>query len=211
VSFLFWLPALIIALAVHEYSHARVADELGDPTPRAAGRLTLNPLAHIDPIGTIALLLFHFGWGKPVPIDPYNLRNPRRDQALIALAGPLSNFLVAIAFSLAYFLSGKFLPLSSEPILYVIFSTIVVMNLGLGLFNLIPVGPLDGTKIVGGLLSSQAAAEWEETTSRFGIIILLLLFLPLPGSGGRSLLDLTFSPILRFLFGLLFPASPGVV
>src|SRR3990167_10568404 len=94
-DFVFFIPALLIALTVHEFSHALVADKLGDPTPRLMKRLSLNPLNHLDPIGTLMLLFFHFGWGKPVPFDPFNLRHPRRDAALISLAGPVSNLILA--------------------------------------------------------------------------------------------------------------------
>ena len=99
---LLWIISLLIALSVHEYAHARAADELGDPTPRMNGRLTLNPIAHLDPFGTLALIFFGFGWGKPVLIDPYNLKDPRKDQALISLAGPGSNFILAVVVSLIY-------------------------------------------------------------------------------------------------------------
>src|SRR3990167_10883511 len=95
-----WLAALIIAVTIHEFAHAFAADRLGDPTPKLMGRLTLNPLAHLDVLGTLMLLIARFGWGKPVQIDPFNLQNPRRDSALIALAGPLSNLLLAVVLSL---------------------------------------------------------------------------------------------------------------
>ncbi|KKS87212.1 MAG: Peptidase M50 [Candidatus Gottesmanbacteria bacterium GW2011_GWB1_43_11] len=101
VSFLFYVAALIVAITIHEFSHAWSADHLGDPTPRLQGRLTLNPLAHLDPLGTILLFLVHFGWGKPVQFDPFNLRNPRRDAALISLAGPAANLLLATVCSIA--------------------------------------------------------------------------------------------------------------
>ncbi len=91
--------SLLIAVTIHEFSHAFVADRLGDPTARSYGRLTLNPLAHLDPLGTIMLFIAHFGWGKPVPIDPYNFKYPRRDEILVSFAGPLSNFILALVFS----------------------------------------------------------------------------------------------------------------
>ncbi|MEK7065464.1 MAG: site-2 protease family protein, partial [Patescibacteria group bacterium] len=90
LGFLFWLIALVVAITIHEFSHAYAADRLGDPTPRLQGRLTLNPLAHLDPLGTLMLLIARFGWGKPVVFDPFNLRHPRRDAAIISFAGPLS-------------------------------------------------------------------------------------------------------------------------
>src|SRR3989339_337614 len=99
--FLVFALGLVLAISIHEYAHAAAADRLGDPTPRAMGRLTLNPLAHLDPVGTLVILVTGaFGWGKPSPYDPYNLRNPQRDTALIALAGPVSNLLLALGLSL---------------------------------------------------------------------------------------------------------------
>src|SRR3990167_9790844 len=95
LSFLASLLAIVIAISIHEFSHALAADRLGDPTPRLQGRLTLNPLAHLDPLGTLMLLIVRFGWGKPVVFDPFNLRHPRRDAAIISLAGPVSNLILA--------------------------------------------------------------------------------------------------------------------
>src|SRR3990172_6432841 len=100
ITFIFSLVALVVAISIHEFAHAAAADRLGDPTPRLQGRLTLNPLAHLDPIGTLMLLLIRVGWGKPVQFDPYNLKNPRRDAALISLAGPASNLILAIVLAL---------------------------------------------------------------------------------------------------------------
>src|SRR3990167_2370413 len=104
---LYFLFGLIIAITIQEFAHAFLADRLGDPTPRAQGRLTLNPLAHLDPVGTLMLLIFRFGWGKPVIFDPYNLAHPRRDAGLISLAGPVSNIILAIGLSLIL----RFIPL----------------------------------------------------------------------------------------------------
>lgn len=209
LSFVIIAVALIIALSVHEYAHARVADELGDPTPRLNGRLTLNPLAHFDPLGTLALIFFRFGWGKPVPIDPYNLRNPKRDQALISVAGPASNFVVAVLFALIYrVLPGLVSGITLQLFLAQLIQTIVVLNLGLGLFNLLPVGPLDGLKILLGILPTEIGVEIEDSMQKYGLIILLLiLFLPIPGTGS-SFVGLILGPALmtisNFLLGGIF-------
>jgi len=201
---------LVIALSVHEYAHARVADELGDPTPRLAGRLTLNPLAHLDPIGTIALLIFRFGWGKPVPIDPYNFRNPRKDQALVALAGPASNFVTALIFAGIFHLFSLSVPELVGPLFFSLIISIVIMNLGLGIFNLLPFGPLDGAKILLGLLPHGIAAEWEAALNQYSLILILLLFLPI--AGGRSILSLTLGTAINFFISLLFPSlGPGAL
>ncbi len=197
----FWLIALIIALSVHEYAHARLADELGDPTPRLAGRLTLNPLAHFDWLGTLALLLFHFGWGKPVPIDPFNLRHPRRDEALIASAGPLANFLLAVILALLFRLLslwGNILPSFLFQPLTFLLATTVILNLGLGVFNLLPIPPLDGSKIFLGLLPKDLAFSLASELNRYGLV-LLLIFLFLPFGQGTTLADLFFGPLLTFL------------
>jgi Zn-dependent protease len=207
--FIFWIVALVIALSVHEYAHARVADELGDPTPRLNGRLTLNPLSHLDPIGTLMLLIFRFGWGKPVPIDPYNLRNPKKDQALIALAGPLSNFIVAIAFSLFFHLLSLFIPVFNSTLIFSFAVTVVIMNLGLGIFNLLPFGPLDGAKIFIGFLPADKAEDWEQAMNQYSLIIFLLMLLPI--INGSSILSLTLGTLVNFFLKLLFPSFGGLI
>lgn len=140
------IPALLVAVTVHELAHALVAERLGDPTARRLGRITLNPLPHIDPLGALAFVLAGFGWAKPVPVNAQNLRHPVRDMAWVAAAGPLSNFLAAfVALVAVRLLSrvGGALPFVIEPLAAVIF-WIYVFNLALGIFNLIPLPPLDG-------------------------------------------------------------------
>lgn len=196
--FFLYILALLIAVAVHEFSHAKMADYLGDPTPRLQGRVSLNPLVHIDPIGIVFLLFFGFGWGKPVMFDPFNLRNPRRDAALISFAGPFSNFVLAIFLSLILrmFISSPF-SVFLVPIIY--------LNVILGVFNFLPVHPLDGFKMVGGLLSAERAHEWYQL-ERFGLIFLLLLILPI---GGSSMLTSILFPIVKTILALLVPAGIG--
>jgi Zn-dependent protease len=206
VSFVLYLVALVVALTVHEFSHALMANYLGDPTPRLSGRLTLNPLAHFDIFGTLFLLFFGFGWGKPVPFDPFNLKKPRQDAALISLAGPLSNFIIAIAGSILIRLFILFkLPVLSTIGLLILYP-IIILNVSLGFFNLLPINPLDGFKIVGGLLSEEKAHEWYQL-ERYGMIFLLLLILPLGRSG--SLLDTIFRPAVGFILNFLLPSSLG--
>jgi len=184
---------VLIAITIHEFAHAWMADRLGDPTARLAGRLTLNPLAHLDPLGTLALFLFRVGWGKPVPIDQYNLRNPKRDSALIALSGPVSNIILAIIISVLYRFI-RFLPLT---IIY----PFLAINLSLAFFNLLPIQPLDGSKIIVGFLPLEKAQETEDFLSRYSLIILLFLFLPI--FGGKSLIDLILYPLVEFSLGIL--------
>lgn len=199
LSFIAIIPALLVAITVHEFAHAAMADRLGDPTPRLMGRLTLNPLAHLDPIGTLMLFIFRFGWGKPVPIDIFNLRSPRRDSALISLAGPASNLILAILLSLLlrlFSINNQQLAISN-----LFFSPLIFLNVALAVFNLLPIHPLDGFKIVLGFLPPEQADQWEELRS-FGPLILFLLIFPL---FGQSLISTILGPIINFLLQILIP------
>lgn len=200
-SFLIWVAALMAAITIHEFSHAYVADRLGDPTPKLAGRLTLNPLAHLDPLGTLMLILVRFGWGKPVPIDPFNLQNPRRDSALISLAGPGSNLILALILSLLLRLPVfSFIGLLGYLVIGLL-KPVIILCVILAVFNLLPIHPLDGFKIVAGFLRDDLAQEWEELA---GLGPFFLLFLILPFFGG-SLIGNIISPIISFILSLLLP------
>lgn len=203
--FLIYVIAILAAITVHEFAHAWTANRLGDPTARLAGRITLNPLAHLDPLGTLALLIFRFGWGKPVPFDPYNLKNPRRDSALISFAGPAANFILAIFLSLVIRLGHLFLGPSAY-LLEIILTPFVFLALTLAVFNLLPFHPLDGGKVIVGLLPEKLAYQWDEILQRFGFYLVLFLILPL--FGGYSLVTLVISPIIRALLSLLLPGAP---
>lgn len=193
--FFVWLISLVIAVTIHEFAHAWAADKLGDPTARLAGRLSLNPLTHLDPLGTLMLLITRFGWGKPVPIDPFNLKDPKRDNALISLAGPLSNLILAGFLSLI-------LKLQPSAILLLLLVPIITMNVALAIFNLLPVPPLDGSKILLGILSNQQAAEWSELLEQYSPILLILLLMPF---NGTSFAGRLISPIINFLLSWLIP------
>ncbi len=187
---------LVLSLTVHEFAHAFVADKLGDPTPRSQGRVTLNPLAHLDPLGTAALLLTRFGWGKPVQFDPSNLENPVRDSALIAIAGPVTNISIAILVALLLRFS-PFLPL-----LFVVAGTqIVIINIVLAIFNLVPVHPLDGSKIILAVLPRHLAYEYEIFMHRYGMFILIALIFP--WYNGTSPVSALISPIITTIASLL--------
>lgn len=188
---------LLFAITIHEFAHSFVADKLGDPTPRIKDRLTLDPRAHLDPLGVIMLLLTNFGWGKPAPVDPYNLKQPVRDMALIAAAGAGSNFLFAATIALIIYLIPA-LPAWVLAGLIQIFAT----NIYLALFNLLPVGPLDGTKIATALLPKKEGLEYEQFMQRNGILLLMLTILPL--INGRSLASILISPAFSFIFNLFF-------
>ena len=197
--FIIYMSSLLVAITIHEFSHAFAADYLGDPTPRLQGRLKLNPLVHIDNIGMLFLLFFGFGWGKPVVFDPYNLKDPRRDAAIISIAGPGSNFILAIILSL---LMKLFIILQLNLLIIIgsfIFIPMIRMNIILGVFNLLPIHPLDGFKIVEGILPEEKAREWSQL-QRYGMIFLLLLIFPI---GGSSMLNSIIQPIVDFVSNLL--------
>ena len=189
---------LVAGISIHEAAHAFVAYRLGDPTAKLAGRLTLNPLAHLDPIGTFALLFLGFGWGKPTPFDPFNLRNIKRDSALISVAGAASNFILALLISIPYLIAFYTHNLSlTLNMVYIYLSPIIFFNIILGVFNLIPISPLDGFKVLAGILPRDWYEEFM-ATERFGIIILLLLIFT--GAIGQILF-----PIVSVIFSTLIP------
>lgn len=156
VQFLFVVPCVLIALTFHEFAHGYMAYKLGDPSAKNFGRLTLNPLKHLDPIGTICMIFFHFGWAKPVPINSRYFKKPRRDMALTAAAGPIMNFILAFFGVLVCRILTKIFvafPAQSDFVYYIqyaaltLFSYFHMLNLSLGVFNLIPIPPLDGSRI----------------------------------------------------------------
>ncbi len=196
---------LIMAIAVHEFAHAFTADHLGDPTPRLAGRLTLNPFAHLDLLGSLFLVFIGFGWGKPVPFDPFNLRNPRRDAALISVAGATSNIIIAIVSALIFQLAAHIPVISLGAFLVNILGVFIYFNILLAVFNLLPIAPLDGFKVVAGLLPSKYYDSWMEL-ERYGIIFLLILIFPFFGT--PPVVSIIF-PIIKFITSLLIPSGIG--
>ncbi len=209
IPLLAWIIAFTIAITIHEAAHAWMADRLGDPTARLMGRLSLNPLVHYDRVGT-SLLLFlvilkslgapviPFGWAKPVQFDPYNLKNPRRDSALISLAGPVSNMLLAIVLSVLLYIVPIFA-------VSVLLTPIIVLNVVLAIFNLVPIHPLDGGKIFIGLLPERDAHEADLFLHRYGFMI--LMFLIIPWSSGQSMLFSVLGPVINFMLSILLPGS----
>jgi Zn-dependent protease len=202
ISFL----CLILAITVHEFCHALVADHLGDPTPRSNGRLTLNPLAHADPIGTLLLPLFSaisgvptIGWAKPVPIDPFNFQHPKRDEIIVSLAGPASNLLLAIIASLVL----RFLPISSWLIFYTLY-IFALINISLSIFNLIPIPPLDGSHVFLNILPEKSRIKWEEAFSQYGFVLLIILVL-LPINNGNTIISSIMTPIIQLISSFLLP------
>lgn len=199
------LPAILAALTFHEYAHGWVADKLGDPTARLSGRLTFNPLAHLDPIGTLALIFSPVGWAKPVPVNFSNLRNPRRDMIWVAAAGPGANLVLAAvsAWSLRLFegaggISESAWLLGLLTPLYLMLYRSVVINVALAIFNLLPLLPLDGGRVTAGLLSPRQAASYGRL-ERYGFPILLILIF----SGA---VDRVIWPPIALVAGLLLGA-----
>lgn len=173
------LPGLILGLTIHEYSHAKASDKFGDPTPERQGRLTLNPLAHLDPIGTVCLLVAGFGWGKPVEINPSYYRNPAKESMLVALAGPVSNMILAFILFLVFGFTTVLGQTVEKAWMSILLSMLLygaLINLSLGVFNLLPFPPLDGSKIFVYFLKGKAR-EFIYTLERYSWIILAILFI----------------------------------
>lgn len=170
------IPALMIGFAFHEFAHGWVADRLGDPTPRSQGRLTLNPIAHLDLFGTLMALLYRFGWAKPVMTNPQYYRgDKRRGQMLVALAGPIMNLITAFVVMFLWFLTMHWIHESAwSNVISLVFQSTVLMNLGLGIFNLLPIPPLDGFAVLGGILPDRFAPQLH-MLEQYGMIILIIL------------------------------------
>lgn len=169
MSIIYLIIALAVCISVHECAHAWMAYQLGDPTAKMAGRVTLNPLKHLSFFGTIMIFIAHFGWSKPVPFNYYNLKNPRRDTALIAIAGPLSNLLTAIAIAVPL----KYI--SFHPFIETGLWTIFNLSIILFLFNLIPLSPLDGSKLIGLFVPASGEMWYRKFLSQGQFYIILLI------------------------------------
>ena len=170
------IPALLIGFAFHEYAHGWVADRLGDPTPRSQGRLTLNPLAHLDVFGTLMAFLYQFGWAKPIMTNPsYFKGNKRRGSMLVSLAGPVANLITAFVAFFLWYLTMHFMHGSEwSSVVALVFKSTVLMNLGLGVFNLLPIPPLDGFGILSGIVPEKFAPKLQ-MIEQYGMIILVIL------------------------------------
>jgi Zn-dependent protease len=198
---------LLVGFPVHEFAHALAAYRLGDSTAKLFGRLTLNPVAHFDPLGGILLAVsfigsgFGFGWAKPTPVNPANLAGGRRGEAMVAAAGPLSNLVLAAAAALPLrFILNTNLATEVPELIILILGLFVYINLVLMIFNLLPIPPLDGSKVLFAFLPPRLAWQWRPILEQYGFILLLLLFFLPPGNsiGGQVL-----GPILNAIFRLL--------
>ena len=199
LSIFLTLPAVIVAITFHEFAHAKAADKLGDTTPRNQGRLTLNPISHIDPFGFILLIFAHIGWGKPVQINPNNFVNSNKSrgycEAMVALAGPVMNFFIAIIACFAYIIIGTVKPeifySNMGNILMIFLQTLIIVDIGLGVFNLIPLPPLDGEKIFRNILPYNAQ-EWltRNYFTLYWVFMILWIF---------GLLEVIVSPVISVI------------
>lgn len=204
---IFSILVFLFSIVIHEVAHGYAAEHLGDPTARDAGRLTLNPVSHIDPIGSVLMPFILvlsgspilFGWAKPVPYNPDNLRNPKMGAAQIAAAGPAANLVLAVAFGLLL----RFLPYSgySDPILNDLFAAVVWVNVLLAVFNLVPIPPLDGSKVLFAFLpNSRGSYLVQRSLEQYGFILLLLFIF----FGFHYIV-----PIINFLFGIIAGQTLG--
>ncbi|MFW6294213.1 MAG: site-2 protease family protein [Halanaerobium sp.] len=208
LELLLLIPVLLFSLSLHEFSHGYVSYRLGDPTPKSRGRLTLNPLAHLDPMGSIVLLITRrFGWAKPVPINPNYYQNPRKGIMLVSLAGPFANFFLAAVFALSarglvYFSSAGLYQMQQAGFgnlvqtIFMFFQLAVTINLALGFFNLLPVPPLDGSKILMGILPPSFDRYIRKLEGPYGMVLLLVL-------AYTGLLWAIIGPLVRTAYGIL--------
>lgn len=197
VGYLYAIPGILFALSIHEFSHGFVANKLGDPTAKSMGRLTLNPVKHIDIFGLIAMFLVHIGWAKPVPVNTRYFKKPRRDMALTAIAGPLSNLLSAFVGMIIYYFFIFFVFMNPTLIrkeildgLIMIFQNFMYLNIGFAIFNMIPIPPLDGSRILDSFLPPKALIAYHKYEDIIRIILLAVLLFDL----------VSIAPIIDFVF-----------
>ena len=211
LGLLLTLPGVIIAITFHEFAHAITAYKLGDDTPKMQGRLNLNPLSHIDPMGLALLIFVHFGWGKPVQINPRNFDRKisiSAGEAIVSVAGPIMNFILAIIFTILYFAIYKFANVAfiisnTGTIILTIIQATVLVNIGLGVFNLIPLPPLDGSKIFRNFMSYNVKAWLDKYEHIFYIVFLILWITGLAGILISPIIDVIQVGIFK-LVALLF-------
>ncbi|MDI6815619.1 MAG: site-2 protease family protein [Actinomycetota bacterium] len=195
-SMLYRIPALLIAVTVHEFMHGKIAHLYGDSTAKDQGRLSLNPLKHLDPLGTLMIIVAGFGWAKPVPVNPHRFKDPRKHMMLVGLAGPLANF------TSAYLLARLFY-LPMPEVLSALLGVTIWINVMLGIFNLLPIPPLDGSKIIPYFLPESMQDAWY-SFEQYGFIILLGLVFLVPGFLGTVL-----GPPIEFMLRFIYAGLPA--
>lgn len=204
LDLLLTIPAVLIALTFHEFAHAYAADKLGDDTPRMQGRLNLNPMSHVDWFGMIMLIVAGFGWGKPVQINRRNFSNDKISssaaEAIVSIAGPIMNFVLAFVFTIIFWILLTFAPgflLGAKGTVYAILLNIILINISLGIFNLIPIPPLDGSKVLTHFLPYNAKQWFENNQYTFYIVLLFLVFIRV---GGVSIISQILTPAVSGIF-----------
>lgn len=201
------LIALAVTISTHECAHAWVAYKLGDPTAKLEGRVSLNPLRHLDVLGTLMIFVAHFGWGKPVHFNPYNLKHPKRDSALIAMAGPAANFITAFIIAIPYKYLLTHPALLGNPVMQVVTSILestFTLSLVLGIFNLFPIAPLDGSKFIGILVPPRYEMAYRKYLKQGPFILIAVV---LGDSFLKSILGISFlSPVIGFIYDVLSSA-----
>ena len=205
LNLLFCIPGVLVAITFHEFAHGFVAYKLGDNTAKNEGRLTLNPLAHLDPIGSLMLLFAGFGWGKPVQVNPRNYTRKmsmEKADALVSAAGPIMNFILAIVFTLTYYAIYKyagiaFITSTVGKVVLLLISAIISVNIGLGVFNLIPLPPLDGSKIIMPFLPANAKIWFVNNEQLFSIIFVVLWITGITGIIISPVINIAYDGIMN--------------
>lgn len=188
INLLILVPVLLISMMFHELAHGWIAYKLGDPTAKMRGRLSLNPIRHLDPLGTAMFVItylfsgFVFGWAKPIPVSPYYFKNRQKGMAIVGAAGPITNFIIAIIFALIL----NWITPSTDSRLFTLLFMFFQINVVLGLFNLIPIPPLDGSRVLGGFLPRSAYEKWV-AVDRYGMLLVIVLIVVFQSSFFRLL------------------------
>jgi Zn-dependent protease len=205
IRLIYYLPPLLLALSFHESAHALIAHRLGDPTAKDEGRISLNPIQHIDPFGLLAILFLPLGWAKPVMINPYNLKNPIKDNVWISIAGPVSNLILAMISGLVFRLTLGVLASSTAGMYFLeLIKNSVIINLNLMVFNLIPIPPLDGFHILEGVVSTETYVKLQYLR-QFGPLLLIALVI-----FGGGILGAILYPVDQYLGGFLIGVPFGM-
>jgi Zn-dependent protease len=205
---------MLISLTVHEYSHGRVAYMLGDDTAKNQGRLTFNPLKHLDPVGVVFFLIMHFGWAKPVPVDPRNLKDPHRDMLFIAAAGPASNLVLALFAGFVLRFMGPLDQMDQATLYGFGFLCIAVYcNVALAIFNMLPIFPLDGSSVLKGLMPRELALKLSQLDKYFGIILLVVFLTDYFAKTGilSSIISVPIGYMVKFFTQEAFPSVVAAI